>query len=334
MSVGASVGASGAVVVAVLTYRRPGDLAEVLPLLVSQAGALGRGASVLVVDNDPSGSARELVGAHPGAAYVHEPAPGIAAARNRALDQATASGAALLVFVDDDERPVPGWLALLVGTWEATGAAAVVGPVASRFEVPLSPWVEAGGFFERRRPATGTRVDVAATNNIALDLAVVGRAGIRFDERFGLSGGSDTLFSRQLHASGASMVWCDEALVLDVVPAARTTARWVLARALRSGNSWARTSLALAAAHDHPAAKLAVAQVRLLLRGGVRTAAGGAQLLAGLVRSALAGPSGGGGLRAQARGARTLARGLGMLGGAAGWTYREYRRPAAGRVSP
>ncbi len=317
------------VVVAVLTYRRPRDLAEILPLLADQAASLDREAAVLVVDNDPAGGAADLVAQHRGTAYVHEQVPGIAAARNRALDHALDVGGALLVFIDDDERPVPGWLGRLVGTWEATGAGAVVGPVASRFDVEPSVWVSAGGFFDRRRPATGTLVDVAATNNIALDLAVLARTGLRFDERFGLSGGSDTLFSRQLCASGALMVWCDEALVVDVVPGHRVTARWVLARALRSGNSWARTSLVLAAARDRPAVALAGAQGGLLWRGGVRMVAGVAQLVAGLALGAVAGSGASGGPRQQARGARTFARGLGMLSGAAGWTYREYRRPTA-----
>ncbi len=323
---GGSTAEAPEVVVAVLTYRRPRDLVEVLPPLLDQAGRLGRPARVLVVDNDPGASAAALVAAHAGAGYVHEPVPGIAAARNRALDHAAGIGARLLVFIDDDERPAPGWLRALVGTWEATGAGAVVGPVVSRFDVEPSPWVAAGRFFERRRPATGTPLAVAATNNIALDLAVLQARGLRFDERFGLSGGSDTLFSRQLHASGATMVWCDEALVLDVVPAARTTARWVLARALRSGNSWARTSLVLAAARERPGLALAVAQAGLLVRGGARSLGGAARLVLGVVLAA--GPAGSTDATAlQARGARTLARGLGMLGGAAGWTYREYRRP-------
>ena len=42
-----------------------------------------------MVDNDPQGGAREQVEAYPAewVRYVHEPEPGIAAARNRALDR-------------------------------------------------------------------------------------------------------------------------------------------------------------------------------------------------------------------------------------------------------
>src|SRR5207245_2358075 len=58
----------------------------------------------------PNGSAATVV-AEAGAAevrHVVEPAPGIAAVRNRAMDEA--AGARLLVMIDDDERPLAAWL--------------------------------------------------------------------------------------------------------------------------------------------------------------------------------------------------------------------------------
>nr|WP_284288167.1 glycosyltransferase family A protein [Angustibacter aerolatus] len=84
------VAVTSAPVIAVLTYRRPDDLAQVLPALVVQAAATAPRARVLVVDNDPDAGAREAVAAFAadGVEYAHEPQPGIAAARNRALDAA------------------------------------------------------------------------------------------------------------------------------------------------------------------------------------------------------------------------------------------------------
>jgi succinoglycan biosynthesis protein ExoM len=301
------------VMVAVLTYRRPGDLSEILPLLEREA-ALVTGASVdvLVVDNDPDASAAHSVPAP--ARYVHEPQPGIAAARNRAL--AEAAGHDVLVFIDDDERPCAGWLAALLETFRAHPACGVVGPVVSSFATELDPWVSAGGFFVRRRMPTGRPVTVAATNNLLLDVETVRAAGLRFDERLGLAGGSDTLFTRRLVAAAGPLIWCDEAVVTDVVPAARSTRDWVMRRQLRSGNSWSRTALMLAGS---PGGRL-VLRLRLTAMAAARLAGGPARWLLGVVT---------GDVRHRATGAKATARGIGMLTGAYGYTYIEYRRPAA-----
>jgi succinoglycan biosynthesis protein ExoM len=304
---------TSAVTVAVLTYRRPDDLAAILPQLLEQLPA--EGAQVLVVDNDPDGGGRPTVEAvgDERIRYVHEPTPGIAAARNRALAEADTD---VLVFIDDDERPFPGWLDALLAVHARERCAAVVGPVVSEYEVEPEPWIVDGGFFERRRPATGTVVEAAATNNLLLDMRVIRRLGLRFDDRFGLTGGSDTLFTRQLSAAGERLVWCAEAPVVDVVPRHRLTRRWVLQKALRSGNSWARTALEL----THGLGARLVLRARLLGAGLVRIAGGVARYVVGVVTVSR---------RHRARGARTLARGIGLAGGAFGWTYVEYRRPAA-----
>lgn len=299
------------VTVAVLTYQRPDDLAAALPLLVAQAAELDPPATVLVVDNDPDGGAREAAGS---VRYAHEPTPGIAAGRNRALDEADTD---LLVFVDDDERPVPGWLRALVGTWQDTRPTGVVGPVVSEFAAEPDPWIVAGGFFVRRRLPTGAPVRIAATNNLLLDLTAVRQRGLRFDQRFGLTGGSDTLFTGQLTRGGGRLVWCAEATVVDVVPVSRLTRRWVLRRAFRSGNGASLVEVELAGS----VLRSLPVRVRQLVHGLVRIGGGGLKLLVGTVT---------GSVQRQASGARNVARGAGLVGGALGYTFSEYARlPAA-----
>jgi succinoglycan biosynthesis protein ExoM len=293
------------VVIAVLTYRRPDDLAAALPLLLEQAATVDPPAAVLVVDNDPAGGARTTAERFPGVRYAHEPTPGIAAGRNRALDEATGD---LLVFIDDDERPSARWLASLVATWEATRPTGVVGPVTSEFAAEPDPWIVAGGFFDRRRPATGTEVQVAATNNLLLDLAAVRALGLRFDERFGLTGGSDTLFTRQLVRRGGRLVWCAEAGVVDVVPVERLTRRWVLRRAFRSGNGASVVELEVAADGRE---RLAV-RARHVGQGLARIGGGVLKMAAGR----------------RASGARNVARGAGLVSGSLGHVFTEYGRKA------
>lgn len=307
--------------IAVLTFRRPDDLSAILPALVDQAASVAGQvtARVLVVDNDPAASAGAAVdvakadAAHRGVRvdYVSETEPGIAFARNRAL--AESGNFDFLVFIDDDERPSEAWLADLIALQRDRGAAAVVGPVMSAFAHEPDPWITAGQFFVRRRLATGTAVDVAATNNLLLDLAFIRREGLRFDAKLAVHGGEDTLFTRQIVARGGLMLWCAEALVTDVVPPARLTRRWVVLRAFSSGNGWSLTSVMLA-----PGALARVrVRARLTARGLVRVLGGVARILRGVLLRSVA---------QRARGVRTLARGAGMLGGAWGYRYQEYSR--------
>lgn len=303
------------VVIAVLTYQRPDDLETVLPRLLQQAASSLLDASVLLVDNDPHGSARQVAEKFAAAKlrYANETHPGIAAARNRALTEAADFD--LLVFIDDDEVPVENWLKLLVEQYLTTGPAGVAGPVVSEYAHEPSAWIKGGEFFKRRRMASGSALGVAATNNLLLDLRQVRSLGLAFDERFGLSGGSDTLFTRQLVKRGGHLIWCDEAVVIDRVPASRLTKDWVLRRALRSGNSFSRVALELSSGRW-----LALpTRLGLAGHGGIRLLGGGARFALGLVLPATG---------HSAKGLRTTARGAGMLAGAFGYVYSEYRRKA------
>jgi glycosyltransferase involved in cell wall biosynthesis len=319
-------------VVAVLTYRRPDRIAALVPVLVEQAADLARRAagtavSVLVVDNDAAGTgaaavadaaADAAVRAGGGPAWpvttVVEPEPGISAARNRALR--ASAGQDLLVFVDDDEVPHPGWLHALWATYRETGAAAVAGPVTSRYAVEPEPWVLAGGFYDRahrRGLRTGTVVPSAATNNLLLDLRVVRRAGLAFDPALGLSGGEDTLFTSALTAAGGRIVWCAEAVVSDVVPADRLTRAYLVARTEGLANASARVALLVTPGRG----RRAVRRARILAAGLVRGALGALRVAIGAVRSDVV---------QDARGRRALARSRGELFAVCGKVLLPYAR--------
>ncbi len=317
-----------AVTVAVVTYRRPDDLAELLPLLIRQSvrAPSGYDVCVLVVDNDPEGSAAAVVGSHehPALRCVLEPTPGIAAARNRAL--AEASRADLLVFIDDDERPTPHWLEHLLVTMTRTSAVAVTGPVRTIFDRDtVDPWLLEGGFLERRHRAgtvTGTVLTNAATNNLLLDLAALRRLDLGFDVAFGLSGGEDTLFTRSLARRGGHIIWCREAEVTERIDPSRLTRQWMLTRAFSYGSTDARVDVALAA--GSPITQ-AASRVRSAADGLARIVVGSLLTLSGVACRSLA---------RQAYGQQMAYRGAGLVLGSMGVTHERYRRPipvAAGR---
>lgn len=307
-------GNSARLLVAVPTFRRNSELAVMLPRVLSQLQAVspGRQGELLVVDNDPEAGARATVEDFPTVRYVHEPVPGIAAARNRALDEAT--GSDVLVFIDDDEMPRDGWLKALLETWRSTGADAVMGRVVTVFPADATdPWVSAGRFFRRPSHPTGTVLGVAATGNLLLDLGALRRTGLRFNVGLGLAGGEDTLFTRQLVKHGCRIVWCEESVAEDRIASARLDRPWLLRRARGHGSVAITTELIMA---DGVIGRTAV-RLGGVLGGTARIALGRSRQAWGLLTR---------NWTDRARGARTANRGMGMLSAAMGQHIQEYVR--------
>jgi hypothetical protein len=301
--------------VAVLTFRRTELLPGLLAAVTAQAGTLEPPAEVLVVDNDPAGSAREVVTgwAGDGVRYVHEPRPGISAARNRALDEAR--DADVLVFIDDDETPAPDWLARLTGAWQEWGCAAVAGPVPPSFPGPVDPWVLGSGVFDRPERVSGALVPGAGAGNLLVDVAQVRALALRFDERLGLTGGEDTLFTHTLVRRGGRIRWCAEAVAVEAVPEDRLTRRWARQRSFRSAGSWSRAEVLLA---DGATARCRL-RAAVLAKAMVKVTWAGLAVLAGVLTADPA---------ARGRGVCTAAAYLGLVAGSLGHVPDEYGRPA------
>jgi cellulose synthase/poly-beta-1,6-N-acetylglucosamine synthase-like glycosyltransferase len=193
---------------------------------------------VIVVDNDPDGSAQRVAEASRDRIrfpiqYTHEHRVGIPYARNAAI--AAAQGCDWVAFIDDDERPAPDWLEELLRVQRATGADVVTGPSLPRFTAAPPSWVVESRAFEPVRHATGTRLSTAFTNNLLARVEMLRSLGRLFDERFRLGVGEDDELFRRVVAAGGSILWADDAIVYEEVPPARATLRWILARGFRVG---------------------------------------------------------------------------------------------------
>ncbi|AZS35599.1 hypothetical protein CVS47_00191 [Microbacterium lemovicicum] len=304
----------GPVTVALATFKRPGPLANALNAIRSQVDEANRAGTasheILVIDNDPRATGRDVAEKY-GARYFVESTPGIAAARNRALDEAATSD--VLIFLDDDEVVQPGWLDTITQRQRETGAAAVAGKVVTVFPAQLEPWIRDSGAFIRPVRVDGQPMNEAATNNLLLHLPTIRALGLRFDERFGLTGGSDSMFTRQLTARGGEIRWAEAAVVVEQEEENRFTKKWVLMRTFRFGNTSARVDLALAGS---PRRRL-IARARVVSRGAGRVFYGCARWIAGVVTRNSS---------HRAKGHRMVYRGLGMLAGVAGYAHNEYGR--------
>ncbi len=232
--------------VCVLTFQRPLLLAEAIRSVIAQrlqASAIEL--HLLVVDNDRAASGKPvydaLMAANPiPGRYVCEPTPGIASARNRALEESLDMD--FVAFLDDDEAAAPEWLRRLHQTIVRNAVDVVTGPVIP--SMPNAPaWLLRGGFFTMQPRPTGTEVDCVATNNVLLRANVV--RNYRFDERFNTTGGEDTHLFMRMQRDGHRFLWCQEAEVVETVTPERMTVPWLLARARSDANRYTRCCLDL-----------------------------------------------------------------------------------------
>jgi glycosyltransferase involved in cell wall biosynthesis len=199
--------------------------------------------SIVVVDNDRSESAQRVVedfmAASPiPATYCVEPRQNIALARNKAIENAKGD---LVAFIDDDEFPAEGWLRNLFMAYMAYNVAGVLGPVKPYFEHEPPRWVRKGNFFERPTHITGYKIEKweARTGNVLFVKTILDGVSEPFLSAFG-TGGEDIDFFRRMIAKGDVFIWCDEAIVYEVVPPERCTRKYLVRKALLRGSNIAK----------------------------------------------------------------------------------------------
>jgi succinoglycan biosynthesis protein ExoM len=233
---------STCVAIAVITFRRPALLRGLLTSLQAQElPADGDYAiRIVVVDNDAEGSAaRVLEEFGEGTPYpiesVVEPEPGIPFARERSVELCWNDDA--LIFVDDDEVAPPGWLKTLLKAWETTGADVVTGPVKGNLPPGAPAWNHYSDVHDSTgRHTTGEELRKAYTNNTLVSRRVYHTVTPGFHPAFRYTGSSDLHFFLRVHRAGFRIVWSEEACIQEEVPVGRTTLRWLVRRAFRSGS--------------------------------------------------------------------------------------------------
>ena len=226
------------ITVCVPTFRRLVMLERLLRnLALQETGGLFE-LSVVVVDNDAAGSARDTtmrIAAELSlpVRYEIEPERSIPIVRNRALRLAKGN---YIGIIDDDEFPPPHWLLTLyrgIHTFNVDGA---LGPVHPFFDRQPPSWLLKSRLCELPLGRTGTllRWNQTRTGNVLLKKAVFDEHDLCFDPKF-KTGGSDQEFFRQAIALGCSFVAVEDAPVYEIVPPERWTRTYWIKRALVNG---------------------------------------------------------------------------------------------------
>ena len=219
------------------TFRRPDFLRRILVEIRQQLPEDGT-VEVLVVDNDPEGSAKAVVPqVGSGFRYLAEPRTGVAHARNTGVG---AADGRFVLFLDDDEIPVPEWLDIFLARAKS-GDPVCFGPVEAQFASPPPPELESilRPMFSRELPdADGAEISgkraYLGTGNSMFDREVC-FDGLPFDTSFN-GGGEDVWLLRHLaEDKGLPFRWVAEARVFEQVPDRRCTLAFIKERKYLGG---------------------------------------------------------------------------------------------------
>jgi succinoglycan biosynthesis protein ExoM len=228
------------VAICIGTFRRPYLLRKLLESLsrLTFKKVTPPQIEIIVVDNDPSESAREIcksANKQLSIKYLVETRRGISLVRNTALRAGISAD--YIAFIDDDETASEFWLDELLCTCSEFSADVVAGPVRPCFAEDVPQWAKDSRCFHRNEYLTGAKIDKCATGNVLISSAVFAWVP-GFDERLQLTGAEDTHFFVRVHRAGFRMVWSREAAVDESISNDRANLRWILHRGFQIGNSW------------------------------------------------------------------------------------------------
>lgn len=224
--------------VCICTYRRP-EMLKRLMIELSRQDTKGIFTfSVVIADNDDQQSAKQLVLDFATASlmditYCVEPRRSIALVRNKSLEYAKGD---IIAFIDDDEFPAQDWLFYLLKACTDFRVAGVFGPVKPYFDADPPVWLIKGRLCDRPEHNTGFVMSSVEcrTGNALIKKQVIEGMGTVFNPEFETSG-SDTDLFRRLIEAGRTFIWCNEAVVYEVVPPNRWKRSFMIKRALLRG---------------------------------------------------------------------------------------------------
>jgi succinoglycan biosynthesis protein ExoM len=244
--------------VVVLSYDRVHLLERTLTEILKPHIAQGVSFELIVVDNHPDRLAEGLVtnlaktAAVP-VSYYANPKRNVSIVRNVGIK---AAKGAYVLFIDDDEKPEPGWIAEHFRCLERTGADASFGPKLPEFEAGAAPdWdpqalrftldfkepadTELFMFGRTRRPGKGL-----GSGNAAFRVATCFDVPEPFAVAFGDGNGEDTHLLFRLAQEGRRFVWCPGAIVHEFMERDRTKPSYMIQRSKRGSQHYAASRIA------------------------------------------------------------------------------------------
>jgi len=197
--------------------------------------------TIYVIDNDPNGSAREIVAAkfttfH----YINEKRKGISFARNNAIS--TGRGK-FIAFVDDDEVVSEGWLSNSIKFLDENECDVMFGGVKTIYPSSVDGWIKELDAFKSPSHLHGEAIESSGAGNVFIRRGCLLESGCRFDPKFSFTGGEDSMLFRQLNKLGFKLLWNNMIWIDEYVEGNRLNEKYLLLRAYRDGQCYARSFL-------------------------------------------------------------------------------------------
>ena len=218
------------------TKNRPDELRRCISSLIEQHIPAGVDFYVVVVDNDPSMSAKNIVKLfkknYNNIYYLCAPDPGIPQARNAGLNFTHKKGADWIAIIDDDESVQSDWVENYYNAACTYDVDLYFGPCFLLTVNNPPSWFSVRNKYQ---PKTGYPVLKKSTANVFMSAKVTSYDGfgLRFDERLRHSGGSDVEFFQIAEEHGCKSIAVQEAIAFEWMPPERLTLGYHYRRKVR-----------------------------------------------------------------------------------------------------
>lgn len=216
------------------------------PLLVFEEWS-GQAVELLIINNSGPDHADVLknilltssIGEKCSVRQIDSPKNNIATGRNMVLDS---SKYRYIAFIDDDEIPTKQWLIELAKVMFEHNCAAVSGPVHAQYPEGTSKLLKSIDLHNTIDKFDGDDLRYTGTGNVLIDKEKI--LDLRFDEKYGRTGGSDTDFFLRLTDTYERILWAEKAALSEKIPADRASFRYFLNRCISQGRNFRQIKMA------------------------------------------------------------------------------------------
>ncbi len=230
------------ITVIVPTFNRPDGLKRAVISVFKQT-VTPSGFALIIVDNTPDATAAEAIEELRAVCpetidmvALHEPAAGVANARNLAMSAVKTD---LVAFLDDDQSAPNDWLERLLDNHRRYPAAVTFGPVQTALPTGHRRHQKYfSDFFARDPGFESGYIDASfGCGNALMDFSKIPGKAPWFDTAMNEIGGEDDVLFERVRAAWGRFAWAKSAPVLEHPPIERVSLTYTLKRAFSYGQA-------------------------------------------------------------------------------------------------